>query len=169
MKFLVEVDGRGGELAFERSDGVCRFRYSSERSDGGEREASVVEAEPGIYSILLDGKSYEARVVTGADGYYVDLAGHRSVVQVRDPRELSAKGKHGIGEGRMTVSAPMPGKVVRVLVSEGDSVTPGDGLVVVEAMKMQNELKAQKAGVVVQVKAVVGAAVGYGDALVSIE
>jgi biotin carboxyl carrier protein len=68
-------------------------------------------------------------------------------VEVRDPRAISSQGKSGLGEGRQTVNAPMPGKVVRLLVSEGDEVEAGAGLVVVEAMKMQNELKAPKAGV----------------------
>ncbi len=63
----------------------------------------------------------------------------------------------------------MPGKVVRVLVAEGDSVEAGAGLVVVEAMKMQNELKAPKSGVVVAVKAQPGATVAMGDMLVAIE
>lgn len=169
MKYLIEVDGRSGELTFDRADQTCRFRYVSERGDTDVREASVLQVEGGIYSVLLDGRSYEAKVVTGAEGLYVDLGGHRSVVQVRDPREAARAGKQGVGEGRQTVSAPMPGKVVRVLVSEGDEVKPGDGLVVVEAMKMQNELKAQKAGKVVQLKAVVGATVGHGEMLVAIE
>jgi biotin carboxyl carrier protein len=169
MKYMTDVDSRTGELTLERTGDRCRFRYVSERGDTDVREASVLEVETGIYSVLLNGKSYEAKVVTGADGYYVDLSGHRSVVQVRDPREASPAGKHGLGEGRQTVVAPMPGKVVRVLVNEGDQVEPGDGLVVVEAMKMQNELKAPKAGKVVQLKAVVGATVGHGEMLAAIE
>lgn len=169
MKLLVTLDGRPGELELSNQNGTYRFRYHSDRSDGPPREASLIEVEPGIYSILLDGRSYEARVVSGPGGFYVDLEGRRSVVEVRDPRSISAAGRHGMGEGRQTVSAPMPGKVVRVLVNEGDLVEAGAGLVVVEAMKMQNELKAPKAGAVVQLKAVVGATVGMGELLVAIE
>lgn len=169
MKLLVNVDGRPGDLEMFREDGRYRFKYSSERGDGQSRDASVVRVEPGIYSVLLNGRSYEVRVVAGPEGYYVDLEGFRSVVEVRDPRSISRTGKGTAGEGRQTVNAPMPGKVVRVLVSEGDSVEAGAGLVVVEAMKMQNELKAPKAGVVVQLKAIVGATVAMGEMLVAIE
>ena len=168
MKLNVDVDGRAGELELDRSGETCRFAYRSERGEG-RYEASVVQVEEGIYSILLNGASYEAKVVHGPDGLYVDIAGHRSVVQVRDPRALSSRGRGGLGEGRQTVNAPMPGKVVRVLVSEGDEVEAGAGLVVVEAMKMQNELKSPKSGRVVQVKAELGATVSHGDMLVAIE
>jgi biotin carboxyl carrier protein len=169
MKLLISVDGRPGELELSNQNGAYRFRYVSEQSDGQPREASVIEVEPGIYSVLLDSRSYEARVVPGPDGFYLDLEGRRSVVEVRDPRSIAAGGRHGMGEGRQTVSAPMPGKVVRVLVKEGDLVEAGAGLIVVEAMKMQNELKAPKSGAVVQLKAVVGATVGMGELLVAIE
>ena len=169
MKLLISVDGRPGDLEMMRENGTCRFRYRSDRNDGEPREALLVEVEPGIYSVLLNGRSYEAKVVAGADGYYVDLEGHRSVVEVRDPRSMSRGGRGGAGEGRQTVSAPMPGKVVRVMVKEGDHVEAGTGLVVVEAMKMQNELKAPKSGTVVQLKTVAGATVGLGEMLVAIE
>ena len=165
MKYLIEVDGRSGELTFDRADQTCRFRYVSERGDTDVREASVLQVEGGIYSVLLDGRSYEAKVVTGAEGLYVDLGGHRSVVQVRDPREAARAGKQGVGEGRQTVSAPMPGKVVRVLVSEGDEVKPGDGLVVVEAMKMQNEVQAPHGGTITAIRIEAGARCERGDIL----
>ncbi len=169
MKLLVTIDGRPGELVLERGREATRFQYHSERGDSELREASLIEVEPGIYSVLLNGRSYEVRVVPGPDGYYVDLAGHRSVVEVRDPRSIVARGRRGVGEGRQTINAPMPGKVVRVLVQEGDQVKAGDGLVVVEAMKMQNELKAPRAAKIVQVKASVGLTVGMNDMLIVIE
>jgi biotin carboxyl carrier protein len=169
MKVLVTVDGRPGELVFERGGKTTRFQYFPERGEAVDREASVIEVEPGIFSLLLNGRSIEVKVVDGPDGYYVDLAGRRSVVQVRDPRSLVQLDKRGVGEGRQTINAPMPGKVVRVLVKEGDRVEAGDGLVVVEAMKMQNELKAPRSAKVMQVKAAVGATVGMGEMLVAIE
>ena len=169
MKLLISVDGRPGDLEMLHQDDSYRFQYRSERSDGRPREASVVKVEPGIYSILLDGRSYEAKVVATPDRFYVDLEGLRSVVEVRDPRSLTRGGRGGLGEARQTVTAPMPGKVVRVMVNEGDRVEVGAGLMVVEAMKMQNELKALKAGTVVQLKAVVGATVTMGEMLAIIE
>lgn len=169
MKLSVTVDGRAGDLMMERTSGGVRFEYSSERGGTGACEASMVEVEPGIYSVLLNGQSYEVKVVPGPGGYYVDLGGHRTVIEVRDPRSVSRQARQRTGEGRQTISAPMPGKVVRVLVREGDEVQAGDGLVVVEAMKMQNELKAPKAGRVVQLKAVVGSTVGHGEMLAAVE
>lgn len=169
MKLMISVDGRPGDLEMVNQDGRYRFQYKSERSDGQPREASLVRVEPGIYSVLVNNRSYEVRVVAGPEGYYVDLEGFRSVVEVRDPRSITRRGKGGAGEGRQSVIAPMPGKVVRVMVAEGDSVEAGAGLVVVEAMKMQNELKAPKAGTVTQLKAVVGATVAMGEMLAAID
>jgi biotin carboxyl carrier protein len=122
----------------------------------GVREASVVEVEPGVYSILLGDRSYEVRASE------IDII-------VEDPREPRKSSGHAGLEGRQTVYAPMPGKVVRVLVGVGDSVERGQGLVVIEAMKMQNELKAPKTGKVVSISADEGAAVAATDVLVVVE
>ena len=140
--------------------------------DGQEREfeiaadaANVVEVEPGVYSIVIDGRSYEARVT----GEMVDIAGRRYQVEILDPREPRRRAANAGGSGRRDVTAPMPGKVVRVLVSEGDSVEAGQGLVVVEAMKMQNALKAPKTGRIIAVQAREGDTVAAGDVLATLE
>ena len=75
----------------------------------------------------------------------------------------------GAQHGRQNIAAPMPGKVVRVLVSVGDTVEPGQGLIVVEAMKMQNEMKSPKAGIVAEIKTKDGATVAAGEILIVIE
>lgn len=128
------------------------------RIDVGEgmREASVVEVEPGVYSVLVDGVSYEIRP-------------SQWDVVVEDPRALRTSDAATGLEGRQTVTAPMPGKVVRVLVAEGDTVERGQGLVVIEAMKMQNELKAPKNGQVMSIGAAEGAAVAAGQVLAVVE
>ncbi|HEY9401479.1 MAG TPA: biotin/lipoyl-containing protein, partial [Pyrinomonadaceae bacterium] len=91
-------------------------------------------------------------------------------VALFDPKRLrGARGAGAEASGRAQVTASMPGKVVRVLVEAGAKVEAGDGLVVVEAMKMQNELKSPKGGVVVEVRAVAGATVNAGDVLVVVE
>jgi biotin carboxyl carrier protein len=169
MRLLITLDGRRGELVLDRSGDGCRFTYQLETSERVERAASVLEVEPGIYSILVNGRSHEVKVVPGPEGYYVDLNGERSVVEVRDPRSASRSGSTGLGDGRQNITAPMPGKVVRVLVKEGDDVQAGAGLVVVEAMKMQNEVKAAKAGRVLFVKAKEGDTVAAGEVLAAIE
>jgi biotin carboxyl carrier protein len=169
MKLLTWVEGRVGELSLRRDGDSCSFTYESEAGERIEREASVLEVEPGIYSILVGGRSYEVKVVAGPAGFYVDLSGERSVVEVQDPRSAGRRGAMGVHDGRQSISAPMPGRVVRVLVNEGAEVEAGAGLVVVEAMKMQNEMKAPKSGRVLSVKASEGDTVAAGEVLVTIE
>ena len=149
MKLIVDIDGQPRETTL------------AELADG----ASIEEVEPGVYSILRAGRSYIARVTDSGvvvDGYGFD-------VQIRDPRALVRRGNDAGGAGRQSVKAPMPGKVVRVLVAVGDSVEAGQGLVVVEAMKMQNELKSPKTGKVAQLATEMGAAVAAGEVLVVVE
>jgi len=170
MKLLISIDGRDGELELEQNGRACRFQYRVGDGEPVNTEASVIEVEPGIFSILLEGRSYEVKVASGANGFVqVDVGGRRATVEVRDPRSFSRNRQAGIGQGRQTISAPMPGKVVRVLIREGDVVGAGAGLVVVEAMKMQNELKAPKAGKVTRLSAKEGDTVTAGEPLVVIE
>lgn len=133
-----------------------------------ERLESVTQVEPGVYSVLLDGRSVEVRVIGSAEGLLLELAGRRFTAEIADPRDRSRKSAAALATGRQKVVAPMPGKVVRVLVREGDSVEPGQGLVVVEAMKMQNEMKATRGGQVLEVHAREGGTVAAGDTLVVI-
>jgi acetyl/propionyl-CoA carboxylase alpha subunit len=131
--------------------------------------ARIEQAEPGVYSVLVDGRSYEARIEQSDSLFVVFIDGYRFEIEVRDPRRWSRKaGAHGM-EGRLSVAAPMPGKIVRLLVSEGDTVAAGQGLLVVEAMKMQNEMKAPKAGRVVALPSRQGATVTAGEVLATIE
>jgi biotin carboxyl carrier protein len=129
----------------------------------------IEAVEPGIYSVLVDGRSYEARVEDADGCVIVFIDGHRFEVEIRDPRRWSRhSAKPGV-EGRLNVTAPMPGKIVRLLVAEGDTVESGQGLLVMEAMKMQNEMKAPKDGRVVSLTAREGGTVAAGDVLAAIE
>jgi biotin carboxyl carrier protein len=133
------------------------------------KPAEIEQVEPGVYSVLVDGRSYEARVEQAEGGVAVFIDGHRFEIEVRDPRRRSRhKGAPEIA-GRVNVPAPMPGKIVRLLVNEGDAVASGQGLLVVEAMKMQNEVKAPKAGRVVSLPAREGATAAAGEILAIIE
>ncbi len=125
--------------------------------------------EPGVYSVLRDGRSFEVRIVPSLEGYAVYVGRDRFHADVRDPRNMSRSHDMPLGTGRQQVASPMPGKVVRVLVNEGQEVEPEQGLVVVEAMKMQNELKASRAGKVSKVNVKNGATVGAGEVLVVVE
>jgi biotin carboxyl carrier protein len=147
----VRVQGRELRVRVEEAGAAWRIDTGD-----GVREASVVEVEPGVYSILLDGRSYEVRA-SGLD------------IEVEDPRAPRHVGKQAGLEGRQSVAAPMPGKVVRVLANVGDAVERGQGLVVIEAMKMQNEMKSPKQGHLVSLTAIEGAAVSAGDVLATVE
>lgn len=160
MNLDVRLDGRSSPLRLDR-DGEAWVANG--------RAASVLEVEPGIYSVLLDGRSFEARVERGDDAWIVHLRGRRFVVAVRDPRRLGRASGAPHREGRQTIASPMPGKVVRLLVASGDTVEAGQGLLVVEAMKMQNEMKAPKSGRVVTLSAREGDTVAAGDVLAVIE
>ncbi len=135
----------------------------------GSQTAEVREVEPGVFSLLLAGKSFQVRIAPEGPGYIVDVLGRRFTTEVRDPRNAKRTSGAAVGGGLQTVSASMPGKVIRVLVEPDHHVETGQGLIVVEAMKMQNEMKAGKPGRVVQVHTKNGATVAAGDVLITIE
>ena len=132
-------------------------------------EPEIRQVEPGVYSVLMDGRSYEARVESGDGNVVVFVGGHRFEVELADPRRWSRKSHREGTDGRINVVAAMPGKVVRVLVAAGDAVSANQGMLVVEAMKMQNEMKSPKAGTVVALNAREGATVAAGEVLATIE
>jgi biotin carboxyl carrier protein len=108
-----------------------------------------------VYSILVEGSSYEVYIeATRVDAGQVTVAKRHFDYQVDDPRQWKRSGDTAGGQGRAAILAPMPGKVVRIMVALGDEVEAGQGIVVVEAMKMQNEMKAPRSGKVaaIQVK-----------------
>ncbi len=124
------------------------------------------QIEPGCVSVLIGGRSY--RVTRGAVGEMM-VNGSALAVEVFDPRSLRGRKSGAASDGRQNICAPMPGKIVRVLVEAGDSVEAGQGLVVVEAMKMQNEMKSPKTGRVVEVRTRQDAAVSPGEILMVVE
>jgi biotin carboxyl carrier protein len=162
MKLALTVNGAQKEIEIVAPAPEWRFRV-----DGVERRALVTEVEPGVYSILLDGRVYEASMDRAGQSLVVVVAGERFEVEVRDPRSWSRKSVAG-SQGVARVSAPMPGKVVRLLVAAGDAVEAGQGLLVVEAMKMQNEIKSPRSGQVVSLTAREGATVAAGEPLATI-
>jgi len=164
MKLAIDINGAEESIEILQPAPACAFRFAGE-----ERDADVQIVEPCVYSILMDGRSYEARVEERPEGLVVVIDGRRFEVEVRDPRRRSAqRGKHG-GAGPQQVTSPMPGRVVRLLVAQGDEVIAGQGLVVVEAMKMQNELKAPRNGRVLTLTAREGATIAAGEVLAVIE
>jgi biotin carboxyl carrier protein len=123
------------------------------------------EVEPGVFWLERDGRSIEIAVFADRAGYQVRLGAHRLGVEVLDRRAVLARRDAKGVEGRTEVRAPMAGKVVRVLVEEGESVDADQGLLVVEAMKMQNEMRAPASGRVERVAVAGGQRVNAGDLL----
>jgi biotin carboxyl carrier protein len=169
MKLVAEIDGHSYALDMRREG--TRVEASVE---GRPYELEAHETEAGTFLLLAaDGRVYECRagsVNAPGDAREVQIGDEVFQVRLVDPRRLrSARGAGAEASGRAQVVASMPGKVVRVLVETGAPVETGDGLVVVEAMKMQNELKSPKGGTVVEVRAVAGATVNAGDVLVVVE
>jgi acetyl/propionyl-CoA carboxylase alpha subunit len=134
--------------------------------EGRPMVADVQAIESGVLSLIVEGRQYRCVL----DGDAVVIGGRRFPFVVEDPRSLSGRrGAGGGTAGPRAVKAPMPGRVVRVLVAEGDEVAEHQGVIVIEAMKMQNELKAPKAGRVVRVAVAVDGTVGSGEVLMVVE
>ncbi|WP_051670380.1 biotin/lipoyl-containing protein [Bryobacter aggregatus] len=127
---------------------------------------SAVKLEPGVWSLIEENRQMEARVERAGDEFVVSHRGRQLRIRIEDPREWSGSDAAKSGTGVAKLVSPMPGKIVRVLVAVGDLVSRGQGLVVVEAMKMQNELKSPIDGVVRQVQAEAGATVTANQTLV---
>ena len=164
MKLVLTINGRERAIELLAAAPACRYQLD----DGPEREANVESPVPGIYTVLVDGRSYDAFVESARGALIVSIEGHRFEIEVRDPRRMSKHGAGAAGGGVQTLASPMPGKVVRLLVAVGDAVEAGQGVLVIEAMKMQNELKASHAGTVLTIAAKEGATVAAGEALATI-
>lgn len=138
--------------------------------DGRVYDLELREPEPGSYLFLRDAEVHECRVDKAHDGFEVSLHGRNHAVTIVDPKRLrSGQDTHGHHHGLAEITAPMPGKVVRVQIEAGATVEKGSGIVVVEAMKMQNEMKSPRAGVVVSIKVKTGDTVNAGDVLAVVE
>jgi biotin carboxyl carrier protein len=164
LKLWVTLEGREAEVTF-RTEGERLIL----EADGRRIEADFVRLPDGeVYSLLIDGRSHVVRVSQTAEGLDVELRGMVIPVEVKHPLEKMLQASSGArvaGRGE-TVSAPMPGVVVAVRVRAGDVVRAGQSVVVVEAMKMQNELAVMHDGIVSEVLVGERAAVSAGQALV---
>jgi biotin carboxyl carrier protein len=124
-----------------------------------------------IHSLLLNNKSYEGNVQPGEEGCQVLLSGALYLVQVEDEREKRLRASMGGGPAEHAeyhLKAPMPGLVVAIPAEEGRPVAKGDVLVILESMKMQNELKSPRAGMVSRVRVKPGDSVELRATLLSV-
>lgn len=165
MKLKALIEEREEELVVKVSNG----RVAAEIG-GRVYDLEFREPEPDSYLFFLNTDVHECRVSQAKEHYDVNIHGRNCAVTIVDPKRLrsgqnSDRHDHGVAE----IVAPMPGKVVRVQLEAGAEVEKGTGIVVVEAMKMQNEMKSPRAGVVVSIKVKPGDTVNAGDVLAVIE
>jgi biotin carboxyl carrier protein len=164
MKFEVEVDGIRKTMQLDQSDDRVVANL-----DDRDYRIGLARPEDGVYLLFVGARVYEARVrSTGRNSFSVKLGTHVFSAEFID-RKHRRSGADGTLPGQQHLVAPMPGKVIRVLASRGDEVTSGQGLVVVEAMKMQNEVKSPKTGRLVEIKVKEGDTVTANQILAIVE
>ena len=165
MLYDAIIDGKNHRLELDHADGRWHCRV-----DGREVAVDAVLTSNDVLSVLIGGKAYEIKREQTAGETHLWVGSARYAAEVRDPRSLrSRKAGAGDDKGPKMLIAPMPGKVVRVLVAEQTEVQAGQGILVMEAMKMQNEIKSPKKGIVKKIVAIAGASVTAGDVLAIVE
>jgi len=167
MILQIEINGELRQIELTQLEGG-QYRASIDGQPTVDVEAQMLR--PGVLSLHIAGHAYRCVLEESAEGSVIHLSGRRLPYRVDDPRSLkSRRSRHGGAEGPKPVTAPMPGRVVRVLVSVGDTVEAHQGVIVIEAMKMQNELKSPKAGKVAKLRVEPGDTVAAGDVLAIVE
>jgi len=164
MLYDVTIDGKNYRLDLNRAEG----RWSC-CLNGQELEVDAVLTRKDVLSLRIGNVAYEIKSERVASDLHLWVGSTRFAAVVRDPRSLRGRTRAGDDQGPKKIVAPMPGKVVRLLVHDGDEVEQGAGVAVVEAMKMQNEIKSPKKGSVQKILVTEGAAVNAGDVLAIIE
>jgi len=164
MTYEISIDGKNYRLELSQTEGrwTCRL-------DGREIEVDAVLARPDVLSLRLGNKAYEVKCERVGSDLHLWVGSVRYQAEVRDPRSLRSRARAIDDHGPRKLTAPMPGKVVRILLREGAEVEAGTGILVVEAMKMQNEVKSPKKGRIQKIVVSEGAAVNAGDVLGIVE
>jgi|SRR5215831_13320851 len=164
MTYDVAIDGKTYRLDLNHVDGVWSCRV-----DGRELEVDAVLARPNVLSLRLGNKAFEVKCERVGADTHIWVDSRRFAAEIRDPRSLRGRIRAADDHGPRKLTAPMPGKVVRLLLNQGAAVDAGAGVLVVEAMKMQNEVKSPKKGTIQKILVSEGAAVNAGDVLAIVE
>ena len=164
MTYDVTIAGKNYRLELNYSEGRWECRL-----DGRAMQIDAVLARRDVLSLIIDGRAYEIKRERTATDLHLWVGSVRYAAQLRDRRSLHSRASADDEKGPRKLMAPMPGKIVRVLVEENAEVDAGQGLLVVEAMKMQSEIKSPKKGVVRKMVATEGASVSAGDVLAVVE
>lgn len=164
VRYEVELDGNKQIVELDETAGKIRATVG-----GRSYELEVLRPEPRAYQFFLGDQVFEARVGSMEPGHYdVKMQGQLFPVKLVDRKHVRSGAEH-TDSGQQILTAPMPGKVVKILHEAGEEVTAGQGVVVVEAMKMQNEVKSTRAGRVIEVKVKEGNTVTAGQVLAIVE
>ena len=164
MTYDITIDGKNYRLDLSRAEGGWSCRL-----DGREVEVDAVLARPDVLSLRIGNLAYEVKCERVGGELHLWVGSVRFAAAVCDPRSLRGRIRAIDDHGPKKLTAPMPGKIVRVLVSQGDEVEAGSGVLVVEAMKMQNEIKSPKKGTIQKILVSEGAAVNAGDVMAIVE
>jgi biotin carboxyl carrier protein len=164
MTYDVAIDGKNHRLDLQQVEGGWSCRL-----DGREIEVDAVLARPDVLSLRIGNQAYEVKCERVGADLHLWVGSIRFAAEVRDPRSLRSRTRAADEQGPKKLTAPMPGKVVRILVNQGAEVEAGTGVLVVEAMKMQNEVKSPKKGTIQKIMVSEGAAVNAGDVLAIVE
>jgi biotin carboxyl carrier protein len=165
MNYEVRIDDKLFHLELDRSEGQWHCKLN-----GTAINIDAVLTRTNVLSILLEGKAYEIKRELTINGLHLWVGSSHYSAEVRDPRSLRHRKDGTVGnKGPQMLTAAMPGKVVRVLLQEGAQVEAGQGILVVEAMKMQNEIKSPKAGRIQKIMVATSDAVNAGDLVAIVE
>jgi len=166
MKYFVTVNGEQHEVELVERLGTLHVTYDGEEVDARYDEVDRL----GQAALYIGNRSYAVSIEGNAEQAFVTVAGHLYQVELEDERERAARSaarERGGGGGE--IKSIMPGVVVRILASEGESVSKGEPLLILEAMKMQNEIQAPVDGTVSRIHVTEGTAVASGTKLVTLE
>lgn len=165
MKLQAQIDDEIHEVEIGRDGGRVFARI-----DDREYELEASEVEPNVFLLKHKGMVHEIYISPTGNSYQASVGGKDIDVRLIDPKRLRGTGSGAEhSDGNAEIRTMMPGKVVRLIVNTGDAIEKGDGVLVVEAMKMQNELKSPKAGTVKEIRVAEGETVAAGDVLAIIE
>src|SRR6266567_7505558 len=165
MRYDVGLDSRVYRLQLQKKEDHWECVL-----DGREITIQAVPIGLNTLSVLREGKSFEVKHEANGEGIAVSIGGTRYEVSIADPRSWRGRTRAAQDEaGPQKLVASMPGKVVRVLAHEGDNIVSGQGIAVVEAMKMQNEIRSPRAGVLKKLLAHEGMKVNAGEVLAIVE
>ena len=166
MTYDVVVDGKTHRLELTKGNTTWLCKV-----DDQDIEVDAALTARDVMSVLVGGKAYEIKRERSLQGeIHLIIGSARYAVDVQDPRSLrTRRSAAGTEAGPQKLTAPMPGKIVRILVAVGDEVKAGQGIIVMEAMKMQNEMKSPKDGKVQKILTSEGSTVNPGDTLAVIE